>query len=155
VSAQTRKPAVVHVLSLSWLITWILTVPLFHIHALDAQEDRSLSQIVLPHTVFSPDLPGEYAPRTAVHRSGTAENQHTLSIHFQSYSEIIIGLFSEDGKGKKRKGGLQSVLHLLHAVHLSHSLPESVQYAILRLTTPSFLLLGSVVASRAPPFVTL
>jgi hypothetical protein len=155
VSALTRKPTVAHVLALSWLITWVLTVPLFHIHALDAQEDRSLSQTVLPHTVFSPDLPGEYAPRTAVHRSGTPENQHTLSIHFQSYSEIAIGLFNDDDN-KKWKDRLQPVVYLsLHAFSQSYSLPESVRHVIPRLTSPPLLLLGSPAPSRAPPFVTL
>ena len=153
-SALTRKPTVVHVLALSWLITWVLSVPLFHIHALDAQEDRSFSQTALPHTIFSPDLPGEYAPRTAAHRSGTPENQPALSIHFQSYSEIAIGLFNDDDN-KKRKDRLQPAVYLSrHAFSLSFSLPESDRHVIPRVTSPPFLLLGSSTPSRAPPFVT-
>jgi len=42
-----------------WLITWVTTVPLFHIHLPDIS-DRQASQSGIAHTVFSPDLPGEF-----------------------------------------------------------------------------------------------
>lgn len=39
-----------------WLSLWILSLPLFHIHT------QTEMQRGIPHTVFSPDLPGEYSP---------------------------------------------------------------------------------------------
>jgi hypothetical protein len=56
---------------LPWMVTWVLITPLFHIHSLDVQEDRVFSDIFLAHTVFSPDLPGEYSPQSTVHQAGT------------------------------------------------------------------------------------
>jgi len=43
-----------------WLITWVTAIPLFHIHLPDIS-DRQASQSGVAHTVFSPDLPGEFA----------------------------------------------------------------------------------------------
>ena len=54
---RVRNPLLSRLLVLPWLVTWVLTIPLFHIHALDAQENSFRSQAVLLHTVFSPDLP--------------------------------------------------------------------------------------------------
>ena len=136
-------------LALPWLATWILAAPLFHLHALDAQEDRSLFQATLAHTVFTPDLPGEYSPRIAVHQSGTQGDQHTFSNHFPRYSEIAIGLFSENNA--KRKNGTQHVLHT-HFFFLERPSFESVRHVIPEFASPSFLLLASIVSSRAPPF---
>ena len=46
-------------LVLVWVIAWITTAPLFHIHLPDIS-DRLTSQGGVAHTVFSPDLPGEF-----------------------------------------------------------------------------------------------
>ena len=43
-----------------WVITWVTTVPLFHTHLPDIS-DRQASQGGVAHTVFSPDLPGEFS----------------------------------------------------------------------------------------------
>ena len=42
-----------------WLITWLTTVPLFHIHLPDIS-NRQAAHFAVAHTVFSPDLPGEF-----------------------------------------------------------------------------------------------
>src|SRR5262247_3858327 len=47
-------------LVLVWVIAWVITVPLFHIHLPDIS-DRLGSQRSVAHTVFSPDLPGEFS----------------------------------------------------------------------------------------------
>lgn len=49
-----------------WLITWVTNVPLFHIHLPDIS-DRQASQSGIAHTVFSPDLPGEFARFSTAH----------------------------------------------------------------------------------------
>jgi len=45
-------------LVLAWAIIWFTTVPLSHTHLPDT--DRQASQGGLAHTIFSPDLPGEF-----------------------------------------------------------------------------------------------
>ena len=46
-------------LILAWTVIWIATVPLFHTHLPDIS-DRAISTGGIAHTVFSPDLPGEF-----------------------------------------------------------------------------------------------
>jgi hypothetical protein len=150
-SSLGRNPGVSRLLALIWLVTWLLTVPLFHIHALDSQESFSRSQVFLTHTVFTPDLPGEYAASTAVHQRGTRGNERTLSSHLPRYSEIAFSLLCEDDE-TKRKIGIQSI----HCAHISSLRPaplDFVRYVIPQRASPPFLLLASALPSRSPPFV--
>jgi len=110
------------------LVTLVLITPLFHIHTLDIQEDRSFFKLFIAHTVFSPDLPGEYSPQSTVHQAGTLNNQGTVSTHFAHYSEESFSLISEDDS-KWEKG--------IKASHVS----------------PHLMLLASSVPLRAPPSV--
>lgn len=50
---------------LAWAIIWFTTVPLFHTHLPDT--DRQASQGGVAHTVFSPDLPGEFTRFSIIH----------------------------------------------------------------------------------------
>lgn len=145
-----RTPTLLRALVLSWLVAWVLTAPLFHIHSLDAQEDRFLSGAFLAHTVFSPDLPGEYALQTGVHQSGMPEHQHALSIHFLRYSEIGIGLFNKDDS--KRKTGIQSVFSV-QFFWLTRPPSNSVRNAIFQPASPPVRLLTASSFPRAPPSV--
>src|SRR5215831_1288682 len=43
-----------------WVIIWVTTVPLFHTHLPDISDGQA-SQGGVAHTVFSPDLPGEFS----------------------------------------------------------------------------------------------
>ena len=149
-SPRVPNPALSRLLVLPWLVMWVLTIPLFHIHALDAQESRFRTQTVLLHTIFSPDLPGEYAPRTVAHQSRMPENQQALSSHFPHFSEFAVGLFSEDDP--KRKHGIQPILYA-QFFSLRRYPPGSTRYVIPDLASPTFLLLASSVSPRAPPSV--
>jgi hypothetical protein len=149
--ALVPKSVLPRILVLLWLVTWILAAPLFHIHALDVQENRSLTQVILPHTVFSPDLPGEYAARTAAHRQATSDNEHALSSRFLHYSEIALGLLGEDSA--EQKIGTQPLLLLAYLYTLDRFQRESVSHAMSALMSPPVLLLASSVSLRAPPSV--
>jgi len=148
-SLLSRTARFSHVLAIPWMLTWVLILPFFHTHILDTQEDLSQTQGFLPHTVFSADLPGEYAPRADVDQRGMPGNQRTLSTHFLQYSEMAIGLFSEDNDAKKKLG--ISPPHNGHFSYLRRSPLPSVQSVIPELPAPPFLLLTSSVSSRAPP----
>ena len=147
----SRKAGFSHLLAIPWMLMWVLIVPLFHVHALDIQEDLSRFQAFLPHTVFSADLPGEYTTRTGIDERGMPGNQHALSSHFLQYSEMSISLFSEDDD-TKRKIGISST-HFAHVSSLRLSPPRIVQSVVLEFASQPFLLLASSVSSRAPPFV--
>jgi hypothetical protein len=135
---------------LPWMVAWVLMTPLFHIHTLDVQEDRCFSQIFLVHTVFSPDLAGEYSPQSTVRQAGTQENQYAFSAHFSHYSEETIGLFSEDDS--KQKKGIEPAAQA-HFFPPKDFLLNGGRYVIPNLVLPSFMLLASSVSLRAPPSV--
>ena len=137
------------VLLLPWLVMWVLTVPLFHIHTLDEQESPSLTPQVLTHTVYSPDLPGEYTPRLAAHRGGTQEDPHAIAKHFPHYYEIGISVFGEDDDTKRKIGS--SPIHEARFSSLRRSPLDIVRDVIPELASPPFLLLASSVSPRAPP----
>ncbi len=136
---------------LPWMVAWILVAPLFHIHTLDAQEDHSCSQVVLVHTVFSPDLAGEYSPQHTVDQAKTRENQAALSTHFSHYSEGTLSLYSKNRSNQENKTGLFSNSHLLPPKYFL--LINGGQYVIPDLILPPLILLASSVSLRAPPSV--
>ncbi len=131
-----------------WLVIWVLATPVFHIHTLDVQENHSLSQTVLAHTVFSPDLPGEYAPRSTIRGNRLSEQSPTMSTHFLRYSETEIGLFNEDDLKRKNK-----LTFALLEWHPGPGQPPlgSIPHASIQPTTPLATLLTVSGPSRAPP----
>src|SRR5262249_51116044 len=90
-------------LILAWTVIWIATVPLFHTHLPDIS-DRAISTGGIAHTVFSPDLPGEFFRFSAAnqgpftHLSNRVVNSPELGFVFSS------------GDPNNRKVGDSSVL---------------------------------------------
>ena len=73
-----------------WLIVWITTVPLFHVHLPDTTDRWSALQSGGPHTVFTPALPGEFSHPFHDHfghLSQRAVNSPELSFTFFSYTD--------------------------------------------------------------------
>jgi hypothetical protein len=54
-----------------WLALWVVTLPLFHIHT------QTETQRGIPHSVFSADLPGEYAPPSTDSVAGGGQDQQS------------------------------------------------------------------------------
>ena len=133
---------------LPWLVTCVLITPLFHVHTLDVQEDRSFSRIFLVHTVFSPDLAGEYSPQSTVPQDRTQNDQEAFSTHFAHYSEGTFTLISENDL--KREKGLEPVLQA-HFSPPKHLQLNAGQYVIPDLISPPFALSVSSFSLRAPP----
>jgi len=85
-----------HFLLLTWLTVWLITVSLFHIHIPDTTDVWSALQSGGAHTVFTPDLPGEFArPLYDSHHFGHLSRRGVNS------PELGIALFDE--KEKKAK----------------------------------------------------
>jgi len=141
-------PAFFRLFFLPWLVTWALITPLFHIHTLDIQDDRSVFDIFLVHTVFSPDLPGEYSTQSTVHQAGTKNNQGRFSTHFAHYFEESLSLISEtDSKWEKGiADGFQTDFSPLEHFRLSGG-----RYIIPNLVSPHLMLIASSASLRAPP----
>jgi hypothetical protein len=139
--SASRKTWAVYSLIIPWMLSWILVLPFFHIHALDIQEDLSRSQAFLPHTLYSPDLPGEYSVQTGV-------DGHALSSHTLKYSELAIGLFSEDDDTKRKIGTPLDRSSALDAIELQFD-----RFRISEFPSHPSILLASSLSSRAPPFI--
>lgn len=78
---------------IAWVSIWVTSLPLFHTHLPGVFQQP----IGIPHTVFSPDLPGELQ----AFRHKTATDEFELSI-LASYSEELefVASLEEDGKRK-------------------------------------------------------
>src|SRR6476661_3273183 len=63
----------------AWAIIWFTSVPLFHTHLPDIS-DKLTSQGGVAHTIFSPDLPGEFFRfSTATHQDPLAHLSNRVS----------------------------------------------------------------------------
>jgi hypothetical protein len=74
-------------LMLSWLIVWVASVPFFHLHFPDNTDRWSSLRSGGAHTVFTPDLPGEFSlpfthanDRRSAHLSLPVVNSPELSL---------------------------------------------------------------------------
>lgn len=131
-------------LLVAWLIFWITTVPLFHIHIPDNANWLSPLQ-GSAHTVFTPDLPGEFSRPSHEDRKGHINH---LSQRTVNAPELGIALFKNDRKEQKAKQ-LSSLWAIYHAPDTLHSCwpfewSESSRQSLLSHTLPS---------TRAPPRV--
>ena len=85
-------------LILAWVIPWIITVPLFHLHLPDTTDRWSALNSGGAHTVFTPDLPGEFArPCHNTHEGHSAR----LSPRLVNSPELGIAVFYERSENRK------------------------------------------------------
>ena len=130
----------------AWLILWVTTVPLFHTHLPDTTDGPASLQSGLAHTVFSPDLPGEFS------RSYNVTHQPRcfhLSNRVSNSPELGLALLDDDDK--HRKIGQPSVLAVLRCVPTSPLVPHStIESAAI---PPRFLLFVAPHGPRPPPSV--
>ncbi|HEU4685678.1 MAG TPA: hypothetical protein VFS39_14315 [Nitrospira sp.] len=73
-----ERAASLRVLVQAWLMVWVLTAPLFHIHIPDSTDRWSLLRSGGVHTVLSPDLPGEFAAQFAADEYSTHLSQRAV-----------------------------------------------------------------------------
>ena len=121
-----------------WVIIWVTTVPLFHTHLPDISDGQA-SQSGVAHTVFSPDLPGEFSCRH--------DNLAHLSKRVLNSPELDFVLSSE--RSKDRDGKQPSVLSILCCLLNRPLLPTAAieSCAIHR----GLLVLAGRQGPRAPP----
>ena len=134
---------------LPWLVTWVLVAPLFHFDVLDAQEIHRDCPITLADTVFTQDLPGEYAIPSPGDQTEAEKHEGTLSTHVLHYSEEELSLFIKT----------PSRQHTLGLISHSHRLPPTdvlligSRYVVPDVVLPPLLLQQSSVSLRAPPSI--
>ena len=137
-SLQLRR-----LLLVAWLIPWISTAPLFHVHIPDNTSWLSPHQSSV-HTVFTPDLPGEYSRPS--HEDRKRHVNH-LSQRTVNAPELGIALF-KDRKDQKEKR--------LSALWVTSHAPDTLRsYWPVEWSesSPQSLLSHTLPSSRAPPRV--
>ena len=94
-------------LILTWLISWVITIPLFHVHLPDVKDGPVFFPSGLAHTVFSPDLPGEFSHFSIArdHRSGLLD----LSQRALNYPELGFSVLNNNPY-EDRKPGKQTAV---------------------------------------------
>ena len=143
-----ERPAI-RLLVVMWIVSWLLTIPLFHIHALDVQEIPLRSNSFLAHTVFSGDLPGEYAG--SIQQQRTSDNQRTVESHYPRYSEIDFVAFEEDDDSAKLGIGFQAQALGQSDHQQSLLFPASSEDLTFEVATSPLPLYLLFFPSRAPP----
>jgi hypothetical protein len=130
-----------HRLILAWLIMWITTAFLFHLHIPDVTADWSSLHSGGAHTVFAPGLPGEFFPPYHDSRHGPSTHLSQRIVHSL---ELDLVLFDDDRKAKELKS-LAALYCFSETVLLPSSLfacPETYHQRQLS---------EAVVSARAPP----
>jgi hypothetical protein len=126
---------------LAWLITWITSVPLYHLHFPDTTDRWSALHSGGAHTVFTPDLAGEFS--RPFKESQKAHANH-LSQRIVNSPELGIALLDEKSKVK----GLD-ILGTPYRLLEDQLLPRSV-FAISEVHS-KVRRFQAFPASRAPP----
>ncbi|WP_173045399.1 hypothetical protein [Nitrospira sp. KM1] len=99
---------------LTWLIAWVLAVPLFHTHVPDTTDLWSTLQSGGVHTVFSPDLPGEFSPPRA-----SGEQKHSRHLTQRAVHSPELEVSISDDKSEDRK------IKRLHWLNIPHHFPDA------------------------------
>jgi len=134
-----RTKAYLYVLTQVWVIIWVVTVPLFHTHLPDVNDLASRQG--LAHTVFSPDLPGEFscAHSNGFHLSTRSQNSPELG--------FVLSTAEDSKKGTYQQPSVLSISSW------QFDRPLLAQSAESRSTHSKFNLLASHRTPRAPPFI--
>jgi len=129
-----------------WLIAWAATVPLFHIHIPDTTDRWTALHSGGAHTVFTPDLPGEFSP--PFHDNQPGHSRH-LSQRVVNSPELGFAILDEPDDRKAK------ALHLLGASY-PYPYPDTIlPHTILVVSEQPFhpQLSEALPGSRAPPYL--
>ena len=145
-----------HIMLRAWIMIWMLAVPLFHVHPEADQLHGEAGHIHggTVHTVFSPDLDGEFSsPR---HAAAAAEarptTQTTLSphpFHASDYAELGFSFVSDSTDRSLPKPVVTAMFLVEPPAHLVLTAKHTVNVDQPR--SQSLALFTRDIPSRAPP----
>ncbi|MGA6826299.1 hypothetical protein ACO9S2_01675 [Nitrospira sp. NS4] len=143
-----------HIMLRAWIIIWLLAVPLFHVHPEADHHHGDAGHVHggTVHTVFSPDLEGEFGnyqdTTVAVHQR-PASQVIVSGHHASDYTELGFSFVSDSTDRNLPKPLVTSVFLIEPPAHLALTAIRSV---IQDLTfSHSLPLLTRNIPSRAPP----
>jgi len=127
-----------------WPITWVTTVPVYHIHFPDIS-NRQAAQIGVAHTVLSPDLPDEFS------RFSDAKSEAPFpQLSHWAFNSLELGSVLSEGS-KDREKGKPLVLGVRGSLPDQPSMPSSAIESLER--HGQRLVLSIPQCPRAPPSV--
>ena len=136
-----QMPRPMRLLICCWVVGWVTTVPFFHLHVPDKTDYWSTLHSGGAHTVFSPDLPGEFC-----HPYNDTSGKHSnhLSRRVVNSPELGIALYEEERKEKSCNAShIPSCFDKIPELQCSfHELPREHRYSRVYAALPT---------SRAPP----
>ena len=131
-------------LLVAWLIVWLITVPLFHLHLPDTTDRWSALHSGGAHTVFSADLPGEFS----IHVHGNHRNHSDqLSQRVVNSPELAV-VVCDEPDDRRIKTSISPCSLFRDADTLSVSSCLIARPAIFSLSQISCV----ITLARAPPF---
>lgn len=149
-----------HIMLRAWIMIWMLAVPLFHVHPEADQHHGEAGHIHggTVHTVFSPDLDGEFSsPR---HAAAAAEarptTQTTLSphpFHASDYAELGFSFVSDSTDRSLPKPLVTAMFLIEPPAHLAVRWSRSIRVA--PTGSQPLALFTRDIPSRAPPSLSL
>lgn len=132
-----------HLLVSTWLVLWLSSFPLYHFHIPDTTDVWSALHSGGFHTVFTPDLAGEFLP--PFKDSQRAHSTH-LTKRIVNSPEVGFAVLEDESKTKPLTS-LAPAYHLLNAQLLSR-----LDFAFYEDQKKSQLSQGTA-GSRAPPCI--
>ena len=158
-SVSPNRKSCLHTLLRAWVVVWMLAVPLFHVHP-EADHHHGEAGHVhggTVHTVFSPDLDGEYDDhQRAIDGFGSASpSDVAISGHLSHALETAELGFSFLSDSTDRKLPKPLFVHVLVIESTNKDMavvpgPSVAQDRVFPLS-PTFLTRD--IPSRAPPFL--
>ena len=137
-----------------WVMLWVLSVPLFHVHPEFAEPSGHAGTMRsgTVHTVFSGDLDGEFdSHEAAAHRA--ADKSPHLSHTWFEHSELVFSLLTDSHHRTDLKPLLVQTMVLPigdPAIIHGHAVAAEQRIAI-----PASTVFSHTLPSRAPPSVLL
>lgn len=137
-----------------WVMLWVLSVPLFHVHpefAESSGQDGAMRSGTV-HTVFSGDLDGEFdSHEAATHRA--ADKSPHLSHTWFEHSELVFSLLTDSHHRTDLKPLLvQTMVLPIGDTAIIHGRERTAEYLAV---VPATTLFVHEFASRAPPVLLL
>lgn len=137
-----------------WVILWVLSVPLFHVHPESAEHSGHDDAIHggTVHTVFSGDVDGEFTPHEAASHPAADKSAHLSHTWFE-HAELGFSLITDSHHRTNLKPLLIQTMVL--PIGETAIVLSSRQKAERLGTVPPATLFVHDFASRAPPMLLL
>lgn len=151
---QTLTHRLAPVIIRMWVVLWVLSIPLFHIHPefAESSDHAGAMRSGTVHTVFSGDLDGEFTPHEAASHPAADKSAHLSHTWFE-HAELGFSLLT----GSHHRTDLKPLLLQTMVLPIGETaiVLSSGQKAERVAAIPAAILFVHEFPSRAPPALLL